>query len=413
MSFTCIISECMLWAESECSCQEKFRFCNYHMLTHHKESVCNTRSLKQELLENLSEIRESKNSILEQLKDDLISTANIMISSILELVHDGVNQIEIRENEVDEWNKVNQDKNLDNIIGSFKFLKFKERSIKSFMKHSRKILGLKQNENELFCEIELLKRQNNELQAEVEKKQKIKQEKLLKDQKDKNKKHDEISIKENETQIENIKFLDENSNLKKQIDAQNIIVQEERKKYNDIVRDIENFKKENELKIKDLENKLKDCLDECIFLKQIRDENKREKKAEKNIKKQAKNEENLIMELKEKIIQEEKEHDKIKINEEYERIKSEDQEKKKQEEEFKNIQNIAKIEDTKEDIKTLNNQTIGIILFLEQLQAMEFDQKKAYISSLKLIGYWTDSFDSNIREILFSNDGKYVFVCIA
>ncbi|OMJ64979.1 hypothetical protein SteCoe_40325 [Stentor coeruleus] len=99
------------------------------MLNHHKESVCNARSLKQVLLESLSEIRESKNL---RATDDLISTANIMISSILELVHEGVDQIEIRENEVDKWNRVNQDKNLDNIIDSFKFLKFKERSIKFY-----------------------------------------------------------------------------------------------------------------------------------------------------------------------------------------------------------------------------------------------------------------------------------------
>lgn len=69
-----------------------------------------------------------------------------------------------------ELNRACQDKDIDDMISSFKYLMIKERNTKSFMKYSKKILSLNQkNKIELIREMESLKGQNNALQAESEK----------------------------------------------------------------------------------------------------------------------------------------------------------------------------------------------------------------------------------------------------
>lgn len=169
---------------------------------------------------------------------------------------------------------------------------------------------------------------------------------------------------ETEDQQEKKKLLDEVSILKNQIHKQNIAAQEERNRYDDMIKEIENLKKTYEIKIKELEINMKKCKDECICLKQIKEENSRGKQTENDIKNQGKKEENLERELERKRAKEEKaknENDEIKIDEELEKIK--DEEKKKQEEDFEKILEITKIENAEEAKKTIVNQATGIFYF--------------------------------------------------
>lgn len=169
MAFLCQEKDCKLWAESECSCPDKFRLCGYHNLKHHETIECNTRSLKKELNEGFAKVKENE-KVLDQIKGELISTADRMIAILLQMVYEGVNVIETKKIEINEWMRLNEDKNIEDILGSFKHLKIKERSLKKFMKSIKNTLSLqKLNNKELKAEICELKGQNGYLQAESEK----------------------------------------------------------------------------------------------------------------------------------------------------------------------------------------------------------------------------------------------------
>ncbi|OMJ65364.1 hypothetical protein SteCoe_38378 [Stentor coeruleus] len=457
MSFTCRSPDCMLWAESECSCQEKFRYCGYHMLNLHKESVCGTKSLKRELYESLSKVKETE-KILEQLKADLISTADNMIASILQIVYEGVNQIERKKDDVSKWMRENEDKNIEDILGQFKFLRIKERSTESFTKYIRKLLSLNQQSKiELICEVNFLKDKSNAFQTESEKskneyvelatkiregnyslvdyekqlnevrifnieletklkdkekefkdlsdkidaerEQKCRQDelknKLDKDQEERRKKEkierqaqktaarkleiDEIQKKEITARNEQKRLIDESITLKKGLEDQKKVAQEEKKMYEEMVKKLEALGQENSLRIKELEKSLKNCNDECATLRQVKEERdkkveeKRRKKEEEEkrkrdeeeeiIRKQVEEKKRLDEEERERKMKEEKkkrdEEEKKKIEEE--RIKKEAEERKKQEEEGrKKIQEEDKKRD-EEEKKIQGNQGAGMI----------------------------------------------------
>ncbi|OMJ65384.1 hypothetical protein SteCoe_38330 [Stentor coeruleus] len=45
------------------------------------------------------------------------------------------------------------------------------------------------------------------------------------------------------------------------------------------------------------------------------------------------------------------------------------------------------------------------------IHSMSLEQKKAYVSGLNFNSYIPSQYHQDIKEILFTNDGKYVFVC--
>lgn len=155
--FTCDEGGCGAWFDSECSCSPHLKLCNYHMYLHHSTSSCNTRSLKPVLYDHISKA-DSSEKILLEIKDDLISTGNSMILIILKQINEGVAVIEAKRKEIDDWRKINQGKNIDDILGPLKYLKIRERKTKRFLKATKKIMSLnRKNNNELVNELEDVK----------------------------------------------------------------------------------------------------------------------------------------------------------------------------------------------------------------------------------------------------------------
>lgn len=372
------------------------------MLNHQSESFCGLNSIRRELLESLSKVKDTE-KVLEQLKSDLISTADIMIAGILQQVYIGVNHIETIKVQVSEYMRINEDKSIDDILGPLKYLRIKDRSTEAFEKYTKKLLSLQQQTKiEMVNEIKFLSGKNDELKtesekakneyfglatriregtyslveyekmlnetrianidlekqlndqlkecrelkdkAETERQDRKRQEDLMKkleqDNEDKIKKENlerearetaernkeklEFQQKEAASKTEQKRLIDETITLKKRLDDQKKEAEDEKKKYGEVMKNLEVLREENGKRIKDLEESLKNCNDECVTLREVKVE--RDKKIEdKRIKKEK--EEKRKKDEEEEIIR----------NQEAERLRLQEVEKKRKEDEDNRI----------------------------------------------------------------------------
>lgn len=419
------------------------------MLNHRSESLCNLNSIRRELLESLSKVKDTE-KVLEQLKSDLISTADIMIAGILQQVYIGVNHIETIKVQVSEYMRINEDKSIDDILGPLKYLRIKDRSTEAFEKYTKKLLSLQQQTKiEMVNEIKFLSGKNDELKtesekakneyfglatriregtyslvdyekmlnesrianidlekqlndqlkecrelkdkAETERQDRKRQEDLMKkleqDNEDKIKKENlerearetaernkeklEFQQKEAASKTEQKRLIDETITLKKRLDDQKKEAEDEKRKYDEVMKNLEVLREENGKRIKDLEESLKNCNDECVTLRKVKDE--RDKKIEdKRIKKEKeekrkKDEEEKIIRNQEaerlrlqEVERKRKEEEDRKIKEEQEKIRIEEEDMKKKEEEGeKKIKEEGKKGAEEKEEKKVPNQEIG------------------------------------------------------
>ncbi|OMJ96376.1 hypothetical protein SteCoe_132 [Stentor coeruleus] len=448
MAFLCQETNCKMWADSECSCPKKLKLCGYHNLKHHEDFECNTRSLKKELHEGFTKVKETE-GFLNQIKADLISTADNLISNILKSVYKGVNEIESKRQEVNEWMRMNEDKNMEDILGLFKYIKIKERSLKKSVKSIEKLLCLSElSKNELKAENYELKGQNSSIHMESEK-IKLDFDELAKKIRDGNynlvdygKEMDDLKNfnvnlkKELMEKNKNIEGLNEKlkSELEyrvqqEQLKAKMINDQEELKSSKNKIeqeitkkREIEiNEAKNREKALKEINDKL---TDEAETLKSNVNQEKLKyeeyvKTIEKLIQENKKQIDNLNALLQKsedeknqhlQNVEQMREQERIRLNAKNEkaRIKKEKQERleqeKKREEDEKKMQDEAKNIDDEEK----KNQGPG------KFANMSLEEKHKHLQSLNLEWYTNIAIGTGnyqLKEVLFTNDGKYVFVC--
>lgn len=361
MAFVCQQKDCKLWAESECSCPDQFRLCVYHNNKHHESSDCNTRSLKKELSEGFTKVKENER-ILDQIKGDLISTADRMIASILQMVYDGVNMIETKKIEVNDWMRLNEDKNIEDILGSFKFLKIKERSLKKVMKSMKNVLSLqKLNNKELNEEVCGLKGQNGYLQAECEK---IKFSYL---ELAKNIREGNYSLSDYEKELKDIKATKED--LEKEL-------LESKKDLKEIKEKVRTDEVDKAVRAEQEALKAKMDRDQANRLRKLKEERKTEKDAKKKLdREKAENDEKTLRDERNRIEDEKKrvENEKKRVEDENTTLKNNlnevnrivNEEKEKYEKSVKEIEELARenkklIDDLKNGSDGWNNEKNGL-----------------------------------------------------
>ncbi|OMJ89068.1 hypothetical protein SteCoe_8894 [Stentor coeruleus] len=338
--FTCDDKDCGSWFDSECSCNPYLRLCNYHMYLHHSTSSCNTRSLKPVLYDHISKA-DSSEKILLDIKDDLISTGNSMILIILKQINEGVAIIETKRKEIDNWRKTSQDKSIDDILGSLKYLKIKERKTKRFLKSTKKIMSLtRKNNNEHKKELadvkekyknieEMIKNEgmcmsdineyvksdiiNKELEEEIiklnkdkkefEEKSRLEIQRILnektvednnwriKEEQEKNRKNDEENLRQQ--LIENAKTLkttldEEKNKISKMENEKNLLkqeVDEQKNLINDCMKqreDLEKALKEVEKICENLRNQVEEEKNQKVLIEKLRNEEFQNYENEKN-----------------------------------------------------------------------------------------------------------------------------------
>lgn len=247
MEKSCRTSGCPLQATHECTCQEKYKFCEQHIRIHSALGKCYYKSFDES---TLLLIIKMKQNALNNLSSETTQLANIMINEINSSLKDSLAYINKEKKKIYDFILNKQNDKVDDILARAENLKLLSRKRVDFIKSTKSLLCVDKkfsNETnyieELEKKIEGLEKDKKEANDKIQE-----QEISLNEYKEMHKNGQKLIQEEKNLSVKKYdEALQKNNNIEKELAEIRNLVQEKEKESED----------KKLLRIKRLENEVK------------------------------------------------------------------------------------------------------------------------------------------------------------